>query len=301
MELISDLMKPNAKADLLSKITVYGRMIKFSHTIFALPFALSAVILAGRDYPIHAISLLWILLAMVGARSAAMGFNRLVDADLDGKNPRTEMREIPSGKLSKQAAILFIVLSSTLFVFSAAMLGSMCFYLSFPVLALLFFYSFTKRFTILCHLYLGFVISLSPLGAWIALTDSLSVGIFYLSLALLTNIAGFDILYACQDTDFDQKQGLFSIPATFGIRKALSMSTVLHVATFFFFLMVYSAFDMGPVYLITVGIIGILLIIEHRLVKPDDLTHVHIAFFHINSILSVVLLAGIIINEWLRV
>lgn len=276
-------------------------MIKFSHTIFALPFALSAVILAGRDHTIQAASIFWILLAMVGARSAAMGFNRLVDADMDGINPRTRMREIPSGALSKHAAILFIVLSSCLFILSAAMLGSMCFYLSFPVLALLFLYSYTKRFTFLCHLYLGFVISLSPLGAWIALTDSLSMGIFYLSMALLTNIAGFDILYACQDTDFDQKQGLFSIPATFGIQKALSMSTVLHIATFFFFFMIYVAFDMGPVYLFTVGVIGVLLIIEHRLVKPHDLTHVHIAFFHINSILSVVLLAGIIINELLRV
>jgi 4-hydroxybenzoate polyprenyltransferase len=294
----------NTRKDLIrsafEKIQTYGRMIKFSHTIFALPFALSAVILAAREHPLTFGTVFFILVAMVGARSAAMGFNRLVDAEIDSRNPRTKMREIPAGKLDRKAAVLFVAASSALFIFAAAMLGSTCFVLSFPVLGLLFFYSYTKRFTVFCHIYLGFAISLSPLGAWVAVTDSLSFSILLLSIALLTNIAGFDILYACQDTDFDKKEELFSIPSRLGVPKALAISSMLHVVTFSCFLLMSVSFDMGSPYLIAVVIIGILLVIEHKLVKPDDLKHVHIAFFHINSILSTVLFLGILINELLR-
>jgi 4-hydroxybenzoate polyprenyltransferase len=275
-------------------------MIKFTHTIFALPFALSAVILAGRTHPLTFSTVFWILVAMVGARSAAMGFNRIVDAEIDGQNPRTRMREIPSGQLTRGAALAFVFLSGGVFVLSAAMLGSLCFILSFPVLGILFLYSYTKRFTLLCHIYLGFAISLAPLGAWVAVTNTLTVPVLFLSLALLTNIAGFDILYACQDLDFDADQGLHSIPAKLGVKKALFLSSCLHGVTFLSFLAIYWGFDMGFAYLVTVAVIGVLLVIEHRLVKPDDLTHVNIAFFHINSILSGVLIAGIVINEWLR-
>lgn len=284
----------------LSKIETYGRMIKFSHTIFALPFALSAVILASREHPLTFGTVFFILVAMVGARSAAMGYNRLVDAAIDAKNPRTLMREIPSGKLDKKAALIFVGLSSLAFVFAAAMLGSTCFYLSFPVLGLLFFYSHTKRFTVFCHIYLGFAISLAPLGAWVAVTNSLSFSVLLLSIALLTNIAGFDILYACQDMEFDKNEGLYSIPARLGVHKALTMSSILHTVTFACFVLMSVAFDMGSAYLVAVVLIAVLLVIEHKLVKPDDLKHVHIAFFHINSILSVVLLSGILIDEWLR-
>ncbi len=297
-------MKPSKSyadlASIFSKIETYGRMIKFSHTIFALPFALSAVILAAREHPLTFGTVFFILLAMVGARSAAMGFNRLVDADLDSQNPRTLMREIPAGTLDKRAAILFVAASSAVFIFAAAMLGSTCFILSFPVLALLFFYSYTKRFTVYCHIYLGFAISLAPLGAWVAVAGSLSGSILLLSIALLTNIAGFDILYACQDAEFDKNQGLFSIPSRLGIHKALTVSSLLHAVTFACFVLMSVAFDLGAAYLVAVIIIAVLLVIEHKLVKPDDLTHVHIAFFHINSILSVVLLAGIAIDAMLR-
>lgn len=292
-------MKTPDRETLFSKITVYGRMIKFSHTVFALPFALSAVVLAARDHTLTVWQIVFILLAMVGARSAAMGFNRLADARIDAKNPRTQKREIPAGVLTEKSTAQFVAMSSLLFIFSAAMLGSVCFYLSFPVLALLFGYSYTKRFTVLCHLYLGFVISLSPLGAWVALTNSLSWGIFFLSLALMTNIAGFDILYSCQDLDFDKDEGLYSIPAHFGVHRALQLSTALHIGTFVFFLMFHLAFGMGWFFFLILLAIGGLLIVEHRLVKPDDLSNVNIAFFNINSILSVVLFAGILINEWL--
>lgn len=210
-------------------IVTYGRMIKFSHTIFALPFALAAVVLAHRQAPITLYSLIWILVAMVAARSAAMGFNRIVDARIDARNPRTAMREIPAGTLSRKAAIIFVAVSGGVFVAAAAMLGKLCLMLSIPVLAVLCLYSYTKRFTWLAHIYLGFAISLAPLGAWIALTNSFHGPILFLSLALLTYIAGFDILYACQDTAFDRQEGLFSIPAQFGIPKALLTARAIHV------------------------------------------------------------------------
>ncbi len=281
-------------------ILTYGRMIKFSHTIFALPFALSAVILAQRYYPIVLSDILWILLAMVGARSAAMGFNRIADAELDSKNPRTLNREIPSGKLSLTSTKIFVIIFSGLFIFASWMLGTLCFLCSFPVLGILFSYSYTKRFTWAAHLYLGFAISLAPLGAWIALSKRFSWEILLLSSALMTYIAGFDILYACQDIDFDRKEKLFSIPVYFGINKALFIAKLLHSLSFGFFFMIFFSFDMSIIYLITVFIIGILFIIEHRLVHPNDLSNINIAFFHINSLVSLLLFIGVLADEILK-
>ncbi len=278
------------------KILIYGKMIKFSHTVFALPFALSAVVMAWRDHPPRMADLLWILVAMVGARSAAMGFNRIVDAPMDGKNPRTAIREIPSGKLSGKEAVFFVGASAGLFIFAAAMLGQLCFFLSFPVLFFLLFYSYTKRFTSYCHLYLGFAISLAPLGAWIAVTGAIAVSPVLLSLALMTYIAGFDILYACQDIDFDTKQGLFSLPATLGPKNAMVVSSLLHGATMIFLGTMAVTFDMHPVFFLFLGLIGLLLIIEHRLVRPDNLSRINIAFFHMNSLVSVFLLAGVLME-----
>ncbi len=278
----------------------YGRMIKFSHTVFALPFALSAVVLAHRQSDISFGSLFWIVIAMIGARSAAMGFNRIVDADYDRENPRTALREIPQGKLGKTAAWRFVFFFSLVFILAAAMLGSLCFYLSFPVLALLFSYSYTKRFTLLCHVYLGFVIALAPMGAWIGLTGRFSWPVLLLCLALLTYIAGFDILYACQDLQFDRRAGLYSIPAQWGVKQALFISTGLHILSFFFLLGMKPLFDLGTIYLITVLVIGLLFITEHRLVHPEDLSHVHMAFFHMNSIISLFLLTGIFLDTLVR-
>lgn len=281
------------------RMWMYGRMIKFHHTVFALPFALSAMVLAGREVSFGGRQFFWILMAMVGARSAAMGFNRIVDAKFDAKNPRTSFREIPTGRLSITSAAIFVSVSSALFIFSAAMLGRLCFYLSFPVLAVLLFYSYTKRFTWLCHLYLGFAISLAPMGAWVALTNSLSWPISLLSLALMTYISGFDILYACQDIDFDEHSGLFSLPSRLGIRKALAISSILHLFSFAFFLLIYIVFDLGMIYLATVAVIGGLLWLEHRMVKPGDLSRVPIAFFHINSVISIILFLGIWADNWI--
>lgn len=281
---------------LKNRILVYGRMIKFSHTIFALPFALSAMLMAWDSHSFSLSGFIWILLAMVGARSAAMGFNRIADADIDLKNKRTALREIPSGLLSKKESLLFVALSSLVFIFSAAMLSNLCFILSFPVLFFLFFYSYTKRFTKYCHLYLGLAICLSPVGAWVAITGTLSWPVIFLSLGLLTYIAGFDILYSCQDIDFDRKEGLFSLPAIIGPGKAMFISSLLHVATLVFLFAMYVSFGMHPVFLLFLSIIGGLLIAEHKLVKPDDLQHINLAFFHLNSIISVLLFIGVLIQ-----
>lgn len=282
------------------KIQDYGKMIKFSHSIFALPFALSAVVLAWEQYPPSIGVFFWILVAMVSARSAAMGFNRIVDADIDAKNERTAIREIPAGILSQKEAIFFVLISSVIFIFSAAMLSRLCLVLSFPVLFLLLFYSYTKRFTQFCHLYLGFAISLAPVGAWVAVSGTLSWGVVFLSLALMSYISGFDILYACQDIDFDREQGLFSLPSKLGASRAMMISKCLHGLTLVSFLFMHILFDMHPVFLLFIAIIAVLLIIEHRLVKPDDLTHINIAFFHMNSVISVVLLLGVLIQGVLK-
>ena len=285
---------------LKNKIFLYGKMIKFSHTVFAMPFALSAVIMAWRDHPPQLSDLLWILAAMAGARSAAMGFNRITDAALDEKNPRTAIREIPSGLMNQKEAALFVFASSLVFILAAAMLGSLCFWLSFPVLGCLLFYSYTKTFTKYCHIYLGFAISLAPAGAWVAVTGTLSLSVILLSLALLTYIAGFDILYACQDIDFDRKQSLFSMPAILGPQVSMRISTILHLCTFVLLMAMHLTFEMHPVFLVFLGIIGLLLIAEHRIVSPDNLEKIDIAFFHMNSMISIVLFTGILVEAIVR-
>jgi len=287
-------------SDIKNRVQTYGKMIKFSHTIFALPFALSAVVMAWRDHQPLMSDLIWILLAMVGARSAAMGFNRIADADLDAKNPRTLIREIPAGLLTEKDAVLFVLGSSALFIFSAAMVGRLCFILSFPVLFLLLFYSVTKRFTKYCHLYLGFAISLAPAGAWIAVTGSLSFSVLFLTLALMTYIAGFDILYACQDIDFDREHGLFSMPSKLGAVKSMTISSLLHLMTFIFLIIMHFTFGMHPLFLLFLLAIGVLLIAEHKIVRPDNLEKIDIAFFNINSMISILLFAGVLVEALVR-
>jgi len=277
----------------IQKILSFGRMIKFSHTVFALPFALSAVVLAGKTHTLQFVDIFWIIIAMIGARSSAMGFNRIVDASIDSKNPRTAHREIPSGKISVNQSIIFVLCFSALFIISSAMLGKICFMFSIPVLFLLFFYSYTKRFTSFSHIYLGFAISLAPLAAWIAVTQSFHWSIIFLSLALLTHIAGFDILYSCQDYMFDRHEGLFSIPSKYGLSKALTLSRIIHVITFICLICIFFIFHLGKVYIVATMIIGILFFIEHQIVDSKNLKQIPIAFFHINSAISLVLFAGI--------
>ncbi len=190
--------------------------------------------------------------------------------------------------------------SSLVFVGAAALLSSLCFWLSIPVLGLLFFYSYTKRFTVLCHLVLGFVISLAPVGAWVALTGTLNWGIAMLAAALWFYIAGFDILYACQDIDFDREHGLFSLPVYLGPARAMQVSNLLHGLFLVFLLGMYGYFDMHAVFLVFWGVIAGLIVFEHRLVKPEDLSRIDVAFFHVNSAVSVLLFAGILIQAFLR-
>ena len=282
----------------IAKIHTYGRLIKFTHTVFALPFALGAVLLANRQSPVSLWTLLLILVAMASARSAAMGFNRFADHHYDRLNPRTASRPHVSGQVDMRAVLFFIVLSAALFILCAALLGRLCLIMSVPVLVVLFFYSYTKRFTTLCHLILGFGIGLAPAGAWVAITGEVDWRILLLSLALMTYIAGFDILYACQDIDFDRDQDLFSIPACWGPGKALLLSGLLHAMTFLFLFALYFAFDLGRIYFLFLFLITALLVVEHRLVRPDCLDNVNIAFFHVNSAISILLFLGILAGTW---
>ena len=279
---------------MIRAIYLFGRLIKFSHTVFAMPFALSSVVLAHvHARPVTGRTLFWILIAMVGARSAAMGFNRWADLHFDRLNPRTASRPSVTGAISPRAIILLVIGFSALFVLSAYKLGELCFWLSFPTLGVLFSYSYTKRFTAWSHIYLGLAIGLAPLGAWIAVTGSWDWRIVPLSLALLTYIAGFDILYACQDIDFDRQIGLYSLPVKLGVGKALLISSILHCLTFIFLAMLIPLFGLGRIYGFFLIVIGLLLIWEHRMVKPEDLSKVPVAFFHVNSVVSIALFAGV--------
>ena len=275
-------------------------MIKFEHTIFALPFALSALLLAHRVNPVTPRLVFWIIMAVVWARSSGMGFNQLVDARWDVKNPRTAGREIPAGHISLRETGTFVCISSLLFVISALSISLRCFWFSIPVLMIIFSYSYAKRYTWLSHLILGFVQALGPLGVWLAVTNSISFKISVLSLTLGTYIAGFDLLYACQDTEFDRREGLYSVPANLGIRRALGFSIFLHAITFISLLSLYWVFNLSYFYLVYVVIIGLLLIVEHKIVKPDDLSRINIAFFHVNSVISVLLLAAMLTEELIR-
>jgi len=279
---------------LIGKTVTYSKMIKLSHTIFALPFAMSGLVLALRNHEVTFSMVFWIIIAMIGARSAAMGFNRIADADIDAENPRTSIREIPSGTISKIEALAFTIFSSALLVFSAAMLSKICLWLSLPLLLFLFFYSYTKRFTWLAHIYLGFAIGLAPVAVWIAIAGIPDISIIILSLVLMTHIAGFDILYSCQDFDFDREKKLFSIPSRFGVKKAFRISAIMHIITITLLISLYFTAGFGIYYFIFAGIIAVLYIIEHKIVNPDDISNINIAFFHINSIISVLVFFAVL-------
>jgi len=268
------------------RVVTFGRMIKFSHSIFALPFALASVVLAaGND--LRWTRILWILVAMVGARSAAMGFNRLADQAIDARNPRTAARELPRGVLSRVEVWAFVVVAAATLVFAAAMLNPLCLALSPVALLIVLGYSYTKRFTSLSHLALGLALAVAPVGAWIAIRGSLEAAPVVLGLAVLTWVAGFDIIYACQDVDFDRRERLHSIPARFGIRKALIVSRLLHALAVMLLLALYAITSLHPVYLAGIAAIAGLLAYEHTLVRHDDLSRVDAAFFTVNGWISV--------------
>jgi 4-hydroxybenzoate polyprenyltransferase len=267
------------------------RMITFEHTVFALPFALMAALLAQGGLP-GIWKVFWILIAMVGARSAAMTFNRLADRDLDRANPRTRTRALPSGRLSTGFAIAFTVAMSLLFVVAAAMLNRLCLYLSIPTLLVLFAYSYTKRFTLWSHIFLGFSIGLAPLGAWIAIRGDIALPPILIGIAVMLWIAGFDLIYALQDIDFDRRARLFSIPARWGASWALRLSSLLHVAAVAVLISLVQLTGMGAVAYSGIAIVAAILYWEHRLVEPGDLSRVNLAFFTLNGYVSLLLLAA---------
>ncbi len=270
-------------------------MIKFEHSIFALPFALTGALLAWRDENFIreglAARLIWIVVAMVAARSVAMAFNRVLDADIDAKNPRTKSRHLPAGVLTRRFAWGFIVLSAFVFIFAARQLNPLCFKLAPLALAIPMFYSFTKRFTSLSHLVLGFSLGIAPAAAWIAMRGALDPRILWLTAAVTLWTAGFDIIYACQDYAFDVATDLFSIPKRLGIAKALWLSRFLHVGMLACLFGLAAAFQLGPLAIVGIAAVAALLAWEHRLVKADDLSKIDAAFFTMNGYVSVIFLA----------
>jgi len=283
----------------MNKVKVFLEMIKFEHTIFALPFAYMGAILASivsNDALPSWAQIGWVTLAMVGARSAAMGLNRLVDAAIDAENPRTALRAIPAGLLSKKEVLLFIAAAFVLLFVAAAQLNPLCVKLLPIAVFFLTFYSYTKRFTWLCHVVLGLTIGLAPLGGWIAVTGEFDAPALVLYGAVAFWIAGFDILYACQDAEFDRAKGLHSIPQRFGVARALHIARWFHAATAIGLISIWLLADLNWIYLIGLSIAYVVLFYEHRLVKPGDLSRINTAFLTMNGILSLVMFTFTLID-----
>jgi 4-hydroxybenzoate polyprenyltransferase len=266
-------------------------MIKFEHSVFALPFAGVGALLAIRDsgyaVPHLVAKVVWILVAMVAARSAAMAFNRVLDADIDARNPRTHSRHLPTGVLSRGFAWVFTTVAAFVFLVAARMLNPLCFLLAPVALAVVFVYSFTKRFTTFSHLVLGLSLGIAPAAAWIAVRDSFDWRILLLTAAVMLWTAGFDIIYSCQDYEFDLAEGLFSYPRRFGIAGALRIARGFHLLMLACLLALVFVFRLGPVSLVGLAAVAALLAYEHSLVKADDLSRVDAAFFTVNGYVSV--------------
>jgi 4-hydroxybenzoate polyprenyltransferase len=274
---------------LLSNIRVTLEMIKIEHTLFALPFAFLGAVLAANGLP-SLEQIIWITLAMVGARSTAMAFNRIADREYDALNPRTSSRALPAGLLSVGFVAAFTVISATLFFIAAAMLNRLTLILAPVALASVLLYSFSKRWTLLSHLLLGWCLSIAPTGAWIAVRGALDSAVpLLLSVVVLLWTAGFDVLYACQDYDFDVKAGLYSIPKRFGIARALWIARFFHIAAFVALLALYWITHLGMFALVGVVATAVLLVYQHRLVRADDLSKLNAAFFTTNAFVSVIL------------
>ncbi|MDO9027812.1 MAG: UbiA-like polyprenyltransferase [Candidatus Roizmanbacteria bacterium] len=277
------------------KITDYLRLIKFSHSVFALPFAFTGALIAAEGIP-ELRQIFWITVAMVGGRSGAMGMNRIADRNIDALNPRTKNRELPRGVIKAWEAYAFTILSFALLLFAAYMLNPLCLKVSPLVLLVLIGYSYTKRVTWLSHLVLGTALSLAPIGAWIAIRGTFDLEILLLSSAVMFWVAGFDVFYALQDMDFDKTHGLYSIPARFGIKTSLRIAGLFHLAAISLLLSLVPVFKLTGFYLAGVLIASTLLIYEHSLVKPDDLSRLDMAFFNINGYISITVFAFTLLN-----
>jgi 4-hydroxybenzoate polyprenyltransferase len=271
---------------MVKTVSSYLRMIKFSHSVFALPFAFTSALIAAGGLP-SLWKIFWIVVAMVSARSGAMGVNRYIDRKIDADNPRTSQRELPAGTIRARDALLFSLISLSFMVLAAWMLNPLCLKLSPVAIAVLVGYSFTKRITWASHFVLGLAISAAPLGAWIAVRGTFDVEILPLALAVLFWLPGFDVLYALQDVEFDRSHGLFSIPAKFGVKASLVISRILHALTWTLLVVTGMLFDLGIWYWAGVAISAGLFIYEHSLIKSKDLRKLNMAFFNMNGYISV--------------
>lgn len=285
------------------RLVDYSNLVKLPHTVFALPFAVVGAILASYRFPVSLPDIGWILLAFTSARFAAMGFNRIVDRRVDALNPRTRLREIPSGRLSVRQASMAVAIASALFLLSAGMLNRLCLLLAPFALAWVFFYSYTKRFTRWAHLVLGFALAIAPVGAYLAIAGGwgdAAPGLLTLAGAVLCWVAGFDILYSLQDEAFDREHGLKSVPAAFGARNAIRISRLLHFLCFALFVVTGLLFaELGVLYALGVAICGAMLVYEQSLVAPDDLSRIDAAFFNVNGVISVVLAVLVLVERLL--
>lgn len=281
---------------MLQQIKIIFADIKIQHTVFALPFAVMSAFLAADGVP-NPETMFWIVVAMFGARSAGMAFNRLADAEFDARNPRTADRALPAGKISKRFYGLFLAASSLLLVFASARLNTLALALSPVALALVFFYSLTKRFTAYSHVFLGLALASAPVGAWVAVRAEISLLALVLGAAVVFWLVGFDIIYACLDMEFDREHRLFSIPQRFGVERALKFAYASH-AVMIIFLILLSAIapKLGGAYLFGVGLVAGLLAFEHSLVKSDDLSKVNFAFFNVNGVISLALMLFVIVD-----
>jgi 4-hydroxybenzoate polyprenyltransferase len=280
----------------------YFSLVLFAHTIFAMPFAFIGFFLAisNTEQEFNWLKLLLMVLCMVFARNAAMAYNRYLDKDIDAQNPRTAIRDIPSGKIKPNEALIFTIINSLLFILTTLFINKICFYLSPLALAVVLGYSYTKRFTALCHLVLGLGLALAPIGAYLVVAGEFAMLPIYFSLAVLCWVSGFDIIYALQDEEFDRKNNLNSIPAWLGKERALKVSSILHVLAVVFVALPYFKSDLSWFYLAGVLFFALLLIYQHSLVKPNDLSKVDRAFFTSNGIASVIFASFFLLDTYLR-
>ena len=281
---------------LFSKLFAILADIKIQHTVFALPFSVISAFIAAGGLP-KTEKMIWVLVCMVGARSAAMAFNRIVDARFDKENPRTQSRALPSGLVDLKSYWLFLIVSSAIFIFAAGILNRLAFILSPLALGIVFFYSVTKRFTAYSHFWLGLAISIAPVGSWVAIREEISFISLLLGAAVVFWLIGFDILYSCLDVEFDRKSNLKSIPQKFGVERALRIAFASHCLMILFLLvLLFFASKLGVLYLVGVVIVSGLLYYEHSLINSGDLSKINIAFFNINGIISIGLMTFVIID-----
>jgi 4-hydroxybenzoate polyprenyltransferase len=284
---------------MLKRLAIYFSFVRFSHSVFALPFALAGALLAAQHTVVGWTTIAWILVAMVAARSAAMGFNRLVDARLDALNPRTANRELPRGAMTRTEATWFVVAASAVFVAATWQLNPLCLALSPVALAIVFWYSLAKRFTTWTQLFLGLAMAVAPVGGWLAVGGRGGWEPWLLALAIFTWVGGFDVLYACQDIDFDRAHGLRSIPARFGVPAALVISRLMHVMTIVCLLLLSVVTPLSPFYLAGVAVVAGLLVYEQSLVRADDLSQVKRAF-DLNGYVGILYLVVLAVSIYVR-